>query len=149
MRAFVETLESTSDSHAHNTCDKQRQLFKALYDVAAKYLEVRSRTHGSQGDMSWWSMARQQYAGASTGGTASNGPGVGMVDATTSASSYPPSHGTAADGDGMALMDGMAGPASFQSTPFGDADMDMDFSGAELWDWFNKNQSIMRILEDT
>jgi hypothetical protein len=32
---------------------------------------------------------------------------------------------------------------------FGDVDLEMDFSGAELWDWFNKNQSMMRMLEDT
>lgn len=52
MRGLVETLESTSNSRAHSTCGKQRRLFKALYDVAAKYVEVKSRADGGQGGMS-------------------------------------------------------------------------------------------------
>jgi hypothetical protein len=45
-------------------------------------------------------------------------------------------------GNNAGLGDTFAGPM------FGDVDMEMDLSGAQLWDWFNKNQSIMRMLED-
>lgn len=59
-----------------------------------------------------------------------------------------PSRGEA-NGDGMGLVDGLVGPTALPNTAFGDVDMEMDLSGAQLWDWFNKNQSIMRMLEDT
>ncbi|KAL2831518.1 hypothetical protein BDW59DRAFT_182171 [Aspergillus cavernicola] len=157
MRGLVETLESTSDSRPHNTCGKQRRLFKALYDVAAKYVEVNSRADGGPGGMSW-SMARQQSADTFDG-TASNGLMLGTLDPggiagdpgmtnTADTPGHIPSH-YEANGDGMGLVDGLAAPTALQNTAFGDVDMDMDLSGAELWDWFNKNQSIMRMLEDT
>lgn len=100
-----------------------------------------------------WSMAQQQYAGAFAG-TTSNGLGLGTLDCTghqdvpghlLSSSS---SHGDI-NGDGIGLMDGLVGPSALQNSAFGDVDMEMDLSGAQLWDWFNKNQSIMRMLEDT
>lgn len=154
MRGLVETLESTSHSRAHSTCGKQRRLFKALYDVAAKYVEVKSRADGGQGGMSW-PMAQQQYADAFAC-TTSNGLGLGPLGSggivgdpgTTNAANPPdhiPSHGEA---NGMGLVDGLCGPTALQNTAFGDMDMEMDLSGAQLWDWFNKNQSIMRMLED-
>ncbi|CAM1503729.1 Fc.00g013200.m01.CDS01 [Cosmosporella sp. VM-42] len=159
MRGLVEILESTSNSHAHNTCDKQRRLFKALYDVAAKYIEVKSRADGGgQRGMSW-SRARQEYADAFASAT-SNGVGLGTIDSggmvgdpgTATAVDAPPSH-TPLHGeenvDGMGPVDGLVGPTALQNTAFGDVDMEMDLSGAQLWDWFNKNQSIMRMLEDT
>lgn len=90
-------------------------------------------------------MARQQYADAFAG-TVDFGGMVGDPGTTTTADAplgHMPSHGEA-NGDGMGLMDGLVG-----RTAFGDVDMEMDLSGAQLWDWFNKNQSIMRMLEDT
>jgi hypothetical protein len=151
MRGLVETLESTSNSRAHSTCGKQRHLFKALYDVAAKYSEVKFRADGGQGDMSW-SMA------CAFAGTTLNDPGLGKLDSggivgepgTTNTTDGPgnmPSHGET-NGDGMGHMDGLVRPAALQNTAFGDVDMEMDLSGDQLWDWFNTNQSIMRMLED-
>lgn len=153
MRGLVETLESASNSQAHSTCSKQRRLFKALYDVAAKYVEVKSRADSVQWGMSW-SMARQQYVDAFAS-TTSNGLGLGTLDSagivgdlgttnTADAPGHMPSHGEAY-GDGMGLVDG---PMALQNTTFGDVDIEMDLSGAELWDWFNKNHSIMRMLEN-
>lgn len=157
MRGLVETLESTTNSHAHNTCVKQRRLFKALYDVAAKYVEVKSRAGGGQGGMSW-STARQRYAD-SFAGTTSNGLRLGTLGSggvvgslvgtnTADAASHMPSHDEA-NGNGIGFVDGLFEPTVLQNTAFGDVDMEMDLSGAQLWDWFNKNQSIMRMLEDT
>lgn len=159
MGGLVETLESASDTHGHNTCDRQRRLFKALYDVAAKYIEVKSRAGG--GGMSW-AMAQQQYAD-SFASTTATGLGLGTtldpggmvggpVTTTTTAGATLPGHVPSqgeADGDAMGLAGGLGGPVAMQNTAFGDVDMEMDLSGAQLWDWFNKNQSIMRMLEDT
>lgn len=157
MRGLVETLQSTSNSQEYNICGKQRRLFKALYDVAAKYVEVKSRADGGQMGISW-SMAQQQYADAFAGAT-SNSLGLGTLDSggivgdprMTNAADAPghmPSHGEA-NGDGMGLVDGLVGPAALQNTAFGDVDMELDFEGAQLWDWFNQNQSFMRMLENT
>lgn len=157
MRGLVETLESTSSSQTHDTYDKQRRLFKALYDVATKYVEVKSRVDGGN-EWMLWSTDRQQHANAFTG-TASNCYGlgtwnsrgtVGDLEATNTGDILHamPSHGEA-DENGTGLADGLIGSATLQNTAFGNVEMEMDLSGAELWDWFNKNQSIMSMLEDT
>jgi hypothetical protein len=158
MRGLVETLEATSNSHAHSMCLKQRRLFKALYDVAAKYVQVKRRVEGGQGGISW-STAQQQYADAFAGTTSNglrpntlgSGGVVGSLGATNAADAagHIPLHDGANGGDGMGLVDGLFEPTALQNTAFGDVDMEMDLSGAQLWDWFNKNQSIMRMLEDT
>ena len=153
MRDLVETLESTLSSHPHNTCGKQRRLFKALYDVAAKYVEVKSRADCGSGDMSW-PMARQQYVE-----TTANGLGIGTLASggvtgdlgTTNIIDAPgkiPPH-SEVSGVGMGHIDEPEGPTALQNAAFGDVDMEMDISGTELWDWFNKNQAILRMLEDT
>ncbi|OGM48193.1 C6 transcription factor [Aspergillus bombycis] len=157
MRGLVDTLESTSNSHAHSTCSKQRRLFRALYDVAAKYVEVKSRADGGPGEMSW-SMTRQEYADA-FGATISNVLGLGTLnsiaivgDPGTTNTSGAPGHMAShdeANGDRMGLVDGLGEPTALQNTAFADEDMEMDLSGAQLWDWFTKNQAIMRMLEDT
>ncbi|KAL4995082.1 hypothetical protein BDV10DRAFT_175583 [Aspergillus recurvatus] len=138
MRSFVESLESTSTSRAHSIYDKQHRLFKALHDVAAKYVEVKSRSGNEQKGMSMsWPITRQ-YSDAFAGTPSTLDPGgITGSPGTMNTADVPgpmPSHGEVT-AEGMGL--------------FGDVDMEMDFSGAELWDWFNKNQSIMRMLEDT
>ena len=154
MRRLVETLESPSSSHTHNPCDKQLRLFKALYEVAAKYVEVKARPDCGQGVISW-PMARQQHA-AAFASTTSTDFGAGTFDsgenpATTVAVDAPgnmPSQGEANEGS-VGLVNGLSGPTTLHSPGLGDMDMEIDFSGAELWDWFDKSQSIMKMLEDT
>ena len=67
---------------------------------------------------------------------------------TADSSGHISSHGEA-DGDRMGLVDGLVAPTALQNTAFGDVEVEMDLSGAQLWDWFTKNQAIMRMLEDT
>ncbi|KAE8137517.1 hypothetical protein BDV38DRAFT_246946 [Aspergillus pseudotamarii] len=152
MKGLVETLESTSNPRTHSTCSKQRRLFRVLYDVAVKYVEIQSRPSIGPGGMSG-PMARPQSADAFAGTTV-NGRGQdatnsgGMVgDPGTTNTPDTPSHMAPPDevsGDRIGLVGGLVEP-----TVFGDVDMGMDLSGAQLWDWFNKNQAIMRMLEDT
>ncbi|RDW93602.1 putative C6 transcription factor [Aspergillus mulundensis] len=111
MRTFVESLESTSTSRAQSTYGKQCRLFRALYDVAVKYVEVRSRDCTGQAEMSW-------------------------SDATHASGLLPPYTQFTPNGVGTGLI---GGP---------DINMEMDLSSAGLWDWFTKNQSIMKMLED-
>lgn len=135
MKSLVETLESTSTVGAQSTCDRQRRLFKALYDVAATYVEVKSRADGGQAGMSWSMAIEQPYADESLANTTSTGFGLGtfMGDPGTKTSTAGVSPGHTA----------------FSHIPLGNMEMEMDLAGAQLWDWFNKNQSIMKMLEDT
>lgn len=157
MRGLVETFESASTSNAHRTCWKQRRLFRALYDVAVKYIEVKSRAEGAKGRMSW-PMARQQNTDTFAGSASSGLPfspldsGGILGDIGTANISDSPVHipsRAETNGDTLGHLDGLAGPTTLQNTAFGDVGMDMDLSGAQLWDWFNKNQTLMMMLEDT
>lgn len=159
MRRFVETLQSTSTStsRAYNMCQKQLRLFKALHDVAEKYIEVKSRVAGNMQTGMVWPMARQQQQQQHTSALPSATSGSFEFDPLSSSTIIGgPSAATSVNVgtshlQGEARSDGMGfedGSSAIQNTMFGDADMEMDLSGAELWDWFNKNQSIMRMLED-
>ncbi|KAH8429402.1 putative C6 transcription factor [Aspergillus melleus] len=143
MIGLVQTLESTSSESAYRMCSRQRSLFRALYDVAAKYVEVKSCAHGAQPGMSW-SME-------SIGLQAINSAGNVGYPGTTNTVYVPTSHMSSRDeavGEGIGVVDGLVGPWALQNLAGGDVDMEMDLSGAQLWDWFNKNQSMMRMLED-
>lgn len=145
MRRLVETLELASSTHSQRTCDRQLRLFKALYGVAEKYVEVKFRA-GGQG-MSW-AVAQQQHADSFAGAT--SGFGVGTVDpgrVVTDTPGHMPLQG-GIGGGGMGLVDELGGNLGLQNA-FGDGDVEMDPEGAQLWEWFTKNQSIMRMLEDT
>ncbi|KFA66574.1 hypothetical protein S40285_09622 [Stachybotrys chlorohalonatus IBT 40285] len=159
IRNLVETFESTSHFQVHSACEKQHRLFKALYDVAEKYIEVKSRPDSDgQGAMSW-QMAQQQYANAFAN-TPSQGTGIGTIIhagivggprtkvAANTAFVHTPSH-VDSNGVSTGFVDGLVGTAALQNIAFGDVNMEMDLSGAQLWDWFNKHQSIMSMLEDT
>ena len=98
-------------------------------------------------------MARPQSTGAFAG-TTLNDRGLDVLNSggvtgdretmnTTDTPSHIPSHDEF-NGDRIGHVDGLVEP-----TVFGDVDMGMDLSGAQLWDWFNKNQAMMRLLEDT
>ncbi|KAL6233419.1 hypothetical protein BDW75DRAFT_215284 [Aspergillus navahoensis] len=138
MRSFVEALESTSTSRSHGIYDKQRRLFKALHDVAANYVEVKLRTGNDQKGMSMSRPMARHYtdAFACTPGTLDTG-GMTGSPGTTCTADIPGSMQSRSE----ATAEGMG--------QFGDVDIEMDFSSAEVWDWFNKSQSMMRILEDT
>lgn len=154
MKRLVETFESTSNSRTYNTCGKQYRLFKALHDVAAKFLEVKSRVDDDDGQAGMWWMhdanaftrKTSNILGPSTlesGGTMS----VGDLEATNTvdiSSHVPLSH--EANQSGMEFVDDTLMRGA--STGFTDGDLDMELSGAQLWDWFNRNQSLMKVLED-
>ncbi|VUC28108.1 unnamed protein product [Clonostachys rosea] len=159
LGALVETLDSISNSHAQSTFSKQRSLFRALYGVACKYIEVKSREEDAgQGGIPW-SAVQHQYA-TELSSTASANIGLGSIDPSgvvhnASMAVHSHSHpGSMTTQDinhraGQDLFEGMVDPRTLHNPVIGDVDMEMDPSGAQLWDWFNKNQSIMRMLEDT
>ena len=128
MKRFVETLEATSGYHAQKTCGRQLHIFKALYDVAEKYVEVRARADGR-------GMAGDAGSGLEVDLGSVGGPGTGFIPG------YMPRGNT----DGMGLGDGLG---MGLQTAIGNRDVEMDLEGAQLWEWFSKNQSFMRMLDD-
>lgn len=136
MESLVETLESTSNSGVDSTCDKQRRLFRALYDVAATYVEVKTRADSTQAGISWSTAAQNLYTDVDAFSTSTESNSVGLGANTTG------------DASGHIPSSSHTDAASFPNALFGDMDLGMDLSGAQLWDWFNKNQSMMRMLED-
>ncbi|KAI5861123.1 fungal-specific transcription factor domain-containing protein [Durotheca rogersii] len=146
LGALVDTLQmvstSTSISSHYPTCTKQVRLFKALYDVAVKYIEV--RTSAARGDMLESSdMDLNTYM---------NTMGMGVLQPSPLPSSASGSLDMA-DSAGSAVG-GMSGNgtnvmASAQNQIFGTFGMEMDPSGAELGNWFYQNHQMMRMLEDT
>lgn len=145
MKSLVQALESASSTHAHRTSKRQARLFKALYDVAEKYVEINSRPGGRPSGVAR-SAGRDCGAVDTLGGP--RGHGLGSVgygaisnDGETAGQVFPND-----DTEGMEFMDGLG---TWQGTAFGDVDVEMDFSGAQLLDWFNENQSIMSTFEDT
>ena len=150
MRNLVETLESTSDKTTHTTCGKQCRLFRALYDVAVKYVEIKTRRGDNYMGISWTKAQQQYYTTFPNGpGPSSTGSVGNVTDANTiielGGSTDLPTLRDDVDREGTAF-----GASYFATAGFGGADMDMgmDASGAQLWDWFNKNQSFMRMFED-
>ncbi|CAI6070175.1 unnamed protein product [Clonostachys chloroleuca] len=158
LGALVETLDSISNSHAQSTFSKQRSLFRALYDVACKYIEVKSRENSTGQVGISWSAVQQEYA-TGFAGTASAAIGLGSIDPSAVVQNVPMAVASNAHSGSMMAEDvghrdrpellAMVDPLSLHNPGIGDVDMEMDPSGAQLWDWFNKNQSIMRMLEDT
>ncbi|KAL4948436.1 hypothetical protein BDW69DRAFT_176437 [Aspergillus filifer] len=148
LRGLVETLESASNLRGHHTCDRQCRLFKALYDVAAKYVEVKSPTADGPRGLSR-SIAPQQYPDYPANITA-NGLGSGDDTTIASADTHAAAVKAADYPNQMPLQDQESGLLStaFPDPAFGDMNMNMDFSGIQLWEWFNQNQSMMRMLED-
>lgn len=147
MKDVVDTLEPTSTESARDAHDRQFRLFKALYDVAAKYVEAKHRLNRRHGERGLSGMASQKYAEPTPSITPFTSA---QSDTLVSESnlSDPLQWVNNIDDMGMGLEDGLHGLASLQAPAFGDVEMEMDASGAQLWDWFNKNQAMMRMLED-
>jgi hypothetical protein len=123
-----------------------------LCEVAEKYIEVKSRSEfdGQVAIMSWAHEGQQQYDSTLTntipdGSIDSGTHSIDQIGAKPCMNAL--SVGTTAHREtnwsGAELPNGLALPIP------GDVDAEMNLSGAQLWDWFNKNQSIMRMLEGT
>lgn len=147
MQNLLTSLESAPQTGEYGLCRRQLRLFRALYDVAEKYIEVKSRAYsGGDNIPLFWGISERQ--GCISEGT--HAPSNSITSGSGAASVLP---------GNISSADVFSGPSStsVNDTSLGSAftgqmsenlDMEMDLSGAQLWDWFNKNQSIMRMLEE-
>jgi hypothetical protein len=143
METLVKSFQSTSDSHGHSICEKQYRLFKALYDVASRYVEVRSKMAEGVPHQGSWQTTQEFSNDANT---------ITMDYGLVTPSVASPDHisGSNVVGDtGISLANSYTRSTALQKTVLEEVDLEMELSGGELWDWFNKNQSLMTMFEDS
>ncbi|KAF7557238.1 hypothetical protein G7Z17_g787 [Cylindrodendrum hubeiense] len=144
LGALVETLQSASSSTHYPICWKQFRLFKALYNVAVKYVEVKA----SKTDEQIVGVSGLDYSGGATLPASvsefpsalqssvapfGNIPGNGMKEAQVLSGL-----------SGYGVKAGLQG----QNASIGYSGFEMDPTGAELGNWFCRNQEMLMMLED-
>ncbi|KAH7137478.1 hypothetical protein B0J13DRAFT_479092 [Dactylonectria estremocensis] len=136
----VEVLESTSKIPRYSTaCSRQLGIFRTLYDVAAKYVEVKSKTetHGVMLSGDIGGIDIETYLSTNVCGQDSfasstfAAPGPMAVEAREQIGDDPKQSLVPSDDDN---------PEDFG--------MEEILSGAELGDWFYRNHQMMRFLDD-
>ncbi|KAE8340099.1 hypothetical protein BDV24DRAFT_152296 [Aspergillus arachidicola] len=159
LGAFVEVLQSVRSTVTYKVSRNQVRLFRALYDVARKYVEVKASTPG---------VRRNVPSRNSTGGHIANSNAIGssMLLQSSSAnlgqvSSNPGVlHSVSEAGlsnpwvnSGQQLLTQIPGygPSVYSSAPPQtdlNNNMGMDLTGMELGDWFYENHQMFRLMED-
>ncbi|KAF5005920.1 hypothetical protein FDECE_7678 [Fusarium decemcellulare] len=150
---LVETLQSVSSNAHYSICQKQLSIFKALYDVAVKYFDVKAAAErGSM--LSSQDLAFNPYANTpntDAGGVASSrSHGMSNVPMTIPVPSLSSSgQGTVDPLSQIPIFEPRNNQFAQQASLTGDFGMEMDPPTAELANWFYTNHQMMRILEDT
>lgn len=154
LGALVETLQSASTSVHYPICGKQFRLFKALYDVAVKYVEVKA----SRADDQVADCTVLDYTGELStrepAGLSQTLP-VSLPDSTSGlqSSTVPVSSIASAGTTEAQLLSGLlshgsrVGPPA-QNAGFGYTGFEMNPTGAELGNWFSRNQEMLIMMED-
>ncbi|KAF7594200.1 hypothetical protein BBP40_009904 [Aspergillus hancockii] len=157
LGAFVDVLQSTSSSVCYRTCRKQILLFKALYDVARKYVEVKASAPGTRMNVAGGigiHNANINSAGPATllypsslnpGSIPSNTCGVDNVSTSGLSNHW------AASGQQLLTQMSAYGPSVYASAPAQvdlNKNMRVDLMGMELGDWFYENHQMLRLLDD-
>jgi hypothetical protein len=139
---LVATLLAASDVSHHHACHKQLSFFKALYDVAIKYLDVKNNAAAQDNSFHGY----DDIVGC-TAHSHSCGPNA-ISPGTISSSSV--TGGGITGGSAVTTME-MELPA-FQPDQeamgsFG-GNMNMNHAGDELARWYYTNHQLMRMLGD-
>lgn len=135
LRNLVEALLSVSKSSHNPICQKQLSLFKALYDVAVEYFEVKNA-----------------YPSESTAGV----PQSTLEEANTAGGqatmSVPELQGgvhTPMDQSLSQNAYGLVGePLPWETQTLNEFGVEANRAGAELAPWFYTNLHMMRMLDD-
>ncbi|KAF5010962.1 hypothetical protein FDECE_2925 [Fusarium decemcellulare] len=138
---FVEALKSLSAVPRYaRACGRQLPIFKALHEVAAKYVEVKSKAWQSGPSIND-SLAGQATETSLNNESVRHTHQVGLSresDGSVASLVEVEPQQTAASNASRNLADET-------ETDFG---MEMDLSSAEIGDWFYHSQQMMRLLED-
>ncbi|KAJ4247463.1 hypothetical protein NW762_013138 [Fusarium torreyae] len=147
LENVVKSLQSASSTSHYTVCQKQLSIFKALYDVAMKYFDVKKRTPSNNAHQSdstvIGGLPGERNDGLGVSDTRQNGVAVEMerahVTGSLSSEYLDQSFGVLGGSTGNSL----AQPSSV----LGEFSMEMDPPGAELATWFYTNQ-MMSMLDD-
>lgn len=162
LRQLVDSLQSMAQSPHYSACSKRLRILKPLYDVAAKYVE--SKTKGQSGGMprdSFTDLDMDTYLDSNTVwfGTDSHSPELFTAPETWSLDR--PQTPAAASSDGTTEDQGH--PAMNQASNFqpratistmqpqvpDDFIMELDTPGVQLGSWFYQSHQMMRLLDDS
>ncbi|KOS46336.1 hypothetical protein ACN38_g2692 [Penicillium nordicum] len=160
LQQLVVSLQSMAQSSRYSACSKQLRIFKALYDVAAKYVEAKAK--GQSGEMisdPFTDLDMDRYLNGNTVwfGADSNSPGLFTAPYTwsldgTHTPAAASSAGTTED-RGQRLMNQAS---SFQPRATMSAmqqqmpdDLELDTPGVQLGNWFHQSHQMMRLLDDS
>ncbi|KAJ5955969.1 hypothetical protein N7501_010248 [Penicillium viridicatum] len=162
LQQLVVSLQSMAQSPRYSACSKQLRILKALYDVAAKYVEAKAK--GQSGEMisdPFTDLNMDTYLNGNTVwfGVDPDSPELftapdnwSLDGAQTLAAAS--SAGTTED-RGQQVMDQASSfqpratmPAMQQQIP-DDFNMELDTPGVQLGSWFHQSHQIMRLLDDS
>lgn len=162
LRQLVDSLQSMAQSPRYSACSKQLRILKALYDVAAKYVEAKAK--GQSGDVPsdpFTDLDMDTYLNSNTVwfGADSHSPGVSTAPDIwslngTETPAVASSAGTT-EGQGQQVMNQALNfqpratmSAMQQQIPY-DLTMELDMPGVQLGRWFYQSHQMMRLLDDS
>ena len=136
LKNLVDALLAVSKTSHNSICQKQLSLFKALYDVAVEYFEVKN-TYSSE------LRAGSLQPTAPEGGTAG---GLGIMSIPElQVGVHAQMDQSLGQSDSYGLI---GGPSPWETQTLSEFGVEANRSGAELAPWFYTNQHIMRMLDD-
>ncbi|KAM0335680.1 hypothetical protein ACHAQA_000729 [Verticillium albo-atrum] len=131
LESVVEVLKSMPHDSAE-TYSKQLRLFKHLYDVACRYIEIKASAQESLPDGSFERLVRE------SGLRLPIQPPGGDLGTQ-------PADWASGEGFDVDLMLDHSAPGTVRA--FGET-QEMEFGGVELGDWYAQNHEMLRMMED-
>lgn len=162
LRQLVDGLQSMAKSPRYSACSKQLRILKALYDVAAKYVEAKAK--GQSGDMSrdpFTDLDMGTYLNSNTVwfGADSHSPSLFTAPHTwpidgTQTPAVASSAGTTEDQGKQAMNQAVnfqpRATISTMQPQIPDAStMELDTPGVQLGSWYHQSHQMMRLLDDS
>ncbi|OQD87920.1 hypothetical protein PENSOL_c075G11179 [Penicillium solitum] len=162
LRQLVDSLQSMAQSPRYSACSKQLRILKALYDVAAKYVEAKAK--GKSGDVpsdpftdldmdmylkgnAVWFDADPHSPGLLTAPETWSVDGV-QTPAAASSAGTTEDQGQQVTNQALSFQPRATISTMQQQIP-DDFTMELDTPGVQLGSWFHQSHQMMRLLDDS
>lgn len=136
LRNLVEALLSVSKTSHNPICQKQLDLFKALYDVAVEYFEIKNAYSSEP-------RAGPLQPTAREGGAAGEPGAMSVPELQAGVHAHMDQSLSQTDSYGL-----MGGALPWETQMLSEFGVEANRPGAELAPWFYTNQHMMRMLDD-
>ncbi|OQE29192.1 hypothetical protein PENFLA_c004G09775 [Penicillium flavigenum] len=160
LQRLVDGLHSMAQSPRYSSCSKQLRILKALYDVAAKYVEAKARSQAGDMDSGQFTdLDMNTYLNSNTVwfGSDSHSPSLSTapdswsLDGTQKPVAAPAGTTEAQGQQAMNQASGFqtrgSSLAMQQQIP-DDFITGLDTPGVQLGSWFHQSHQMMRLLDD-